>query len=115
MGTLRLGLWNIDDSTGHTSNNHDTTRHLTLHKVLRNSNSKQVGSVDVDAPQLAHTINWIVNCVKVLSETSRCDETIDLVMDVEDLGDAFGYGIWVRYICVVSCNSRDPKDWLDFI
>jgi hypothetical protein len=38
--------------------------------VLRNSNSKQISSVDVDTPQLAHTINWIVDCVKVLSESS---------------------------------------------
>lgn len=66
VGSLRLR--NVDDGTAHTSDENDATRSLALHKVTSDSSSEQVGAVDVDTPELSHTVNGILDGVEVLGE-----------------------------------------------
>lgn len=66
VGSLRLRY--VDDSATHTPNEDDATRSLALHKVTSDSSSEEVGAVDVDTPELPHTVNGVLNGVEVLGK-----------------------------------------------
>jgi hypothetical protein len=63
-----LGLGYVDDGATHTSDEDDATGSLALHKVTSDSSSEEVGTVDVDTPELSHTIDGVLDGVKVLGE-----------------------------------------------
>lgn len=49
--------------------------------------SKEVGPVNVHAPELPQAIWWVCDSVEVLGETSRCYQVIDLAVVLDDFGD----------------------------
>jgi hypothetical protein len=63
-----LGLRHVDDSATHASNEDNATRSLALHKVTSDSGSEEVGAVDVDTPELSHTVDGVLDGVEVLGE-----------------------------------------------
>lgn len=63
-----LGLGYVDDGTTHTADEDDATRSLALHKVTSDSSSEEVGAIDVDTPELPHTVDGVLDGVKVLGK-----------------------------------------------
>jgi hypothetical protein len=63
-----LGLRHVDNGATHTSDEDDATRSLALHKVTSDSGSEEVGAVDVDTPELSHTVDGVLDGVEVLGE-----------------------------------------------
>lgn len=84
----RLWLRHIDNSTRHASNKDHCSWRLTFHQVFCNTNGKEVCSIHVDAPELADTVDWVVDSWEVLGETGGCDEVVNLAMLRDDLCDA---------------------------
>ena len=66
VGSLRLR--NVDNGTTHTSDEDNATGSLALHEVTSDSSSEEVGAVDVDTPELSHTVNGVFDGVEVLGE-----------------------------------------------
>lgn len=85
VGSLRLG--NVDDGTAHTSNEDDTTRSLALHEVTSNTSGEEIGAVNIDTPELSHTVDRILDGVEVLSEAGRCDQVVDLAVLADYIGE----------------------------
>lgn len=73
-----------------------------------NSRRKQVGAVDVDAPQPAHAVDRVVDGLKVLGEAGRGDEVVDLAVGRHDLGDAGLDRLRVRDVGVVRRHLGQP-------
>lgn len=49
--------------------------------------SKEVGPVNVHAPELPQPIWWVCDSVEVLGETGRCDQVVDLPVVLDNFGD----------------------------
>lgn len=80
-----MGLGNVDNGTAHTSDEDHAAGGLALHQVLGDSDGEEIGTVNVDAPQLAHAVDRVVDGVVVLGETSAGDEVVDLSMRLDDI------------------------------
>lgn len=63
---------------------------------------EQVGTIDVDSPELAHAVDGVVNGLEVLGEARGSDEGVDLAVLLNDLCDAGVDGFGVGNIGVVS-------------
>lgn len=74
---------------------------LARHQVLSDSDSKEVCAVYVDAPQLTHAINRVVDSIIVLGETGTGDEVVDLSVLLDDILDAALHRVGIRNIGVV--------------
>lgn len=57
------------------------------HQMPSNSRRKQISPVDIDAPELPHSINRVRNSLEVLCEPGRGHEVVYLAVLTEDLGD----------------------------
>ena len=68
---------------------------------------EEVGAVDVDAPELAHAVDWVGGRFEVLGETGGGYEVVDFVVLREDGGDAGVDGGGVGYVAVVGCYFGD--------
>lgn len=106
---LRLRLGHVDDRARHAADHDDAAGALTLHQMTSDRGSEKVGAVDIDGPELAHTLDGVVDGLKVLSETSRCDEVVDLAVGGENLGDAGVDGLGVGDVSVVGGNLGDAR------
>lgn len=73
---------NVDNGTRHASDHDNASRCLPLHEVLRNCDSIQVGAINVDTPELLHTVVRVGYRIVVLSEASGCDEVVDLAVSL---------------------------------
>ncbi len=104
---LRLRLRNVDNGTGHAANEDHAARALPLHEMTGDGRSKQVCAVDVDAPELAHAVNGVVDSLKVLREAGRGDEVINLAVLLNDLGNAGVDGRGIGNVGVVSGDFGD--------
>lgn len=82
---MRLG--DVYDGTGHASNEDNASRALALHQVTSNGGSKEVGTVNVNGPKLANTVNGVFDGLEILGETSGGDEIVDLAVSLDDLCD----------------------------
>lgn len=69
--------------------------------MLGHSRRKEIGAVDVDAPQFANPVNGVGDGIKVLCETSRGDEMIDAAMLLDNLGERGVDRVGVRDIGIV--------------
>ena len=49
--------------------------------------SKEVGPVNIHAPELPQPIWWVCDSVEVLGETGGCHQVVDLAMVLDDFGD----------------------------
>jgi hypothetical protein len=80
----------------------------------RHRRRKQIGAVDVDAPQLAHAVDRVGDGLKVLGEAGRGDKVVDLAVRLDDLGDAGLDRCRVRDIGVVGGDPRESAEniWL---
>ena len=97
--SLRLG--NINDSAGHGADHNDATGRLPLHKVLSNIDGEEVCAVDIDAPQLLHTVEGVVDGLEVLGEAGRRDQVIDLAVLGQDFGHGIAHGVGVGDVSVM--------------
>lgn len=75
-----LWLWNVDNRATHAANHDHATRNFALHKMFRNTNSEEVGAINIDTPELLDTIVRVRDGVKILSEASRGNKVVDLAM-----------------------------------
>lgn len=73
-----------------------------------NRRGKQVCAIDVDAPQLAHAVDGVVDSLKVLCEAGRGDEVVNLAMLLNDLGNTGIDGRGIRDIGIVSSDLGNP-------
>lgn len=64
--------------------------------------SEEVGTIDIDGPELAHAVDGVVNGLEVLGEARGSDEGVDLAVLLDDLCDAGVDGVGVGDISVVS-------------
>lgn len=55
--------------------------------MLCYSNGKQVCAINIDAPKFSYSLDGIVDCIEVLSETGRGDQVVDLSMLLDDLSN----------------------------
>lgn len=69
----RLGLRDIDHGAGHGANHDHAPFGLSVHQMTGNAGCEEVGAVNVDAPELLHTIIGVGDCVKILGEAGRGD------------------------------------------
>lgn len=77
--------------------------------MASDTGSEEVSAVDVDTPELAQTVDGVVDGLKVLGETSRGDEVVDLAVGLDDLGDTGVDGLLVADVCVVSSDLGDTE------
>ena len=49
------------------------------------SGGKEVGAVNIYTPELSHPVDWVRDCLKVLGETGRGHEVVDLAVLADDL------------------------------
>lgn len=49
--------------------------------------SKEVGPVNVHAPEFPQPIWWVCDSVKILGETGRRNQMVDLAVVLDDFGD----------------------------
>lgn len=98
----RLRLRHVDDASGHAADHDDAARGLSLHEMLRHPDRKEVGPVDVDAPQLLDPVIGVRDGIKVLRESSRSDQVVDLAMVTDDIGNCRVDRLGRRDICIMS-------------
>lgn len=72
-----LGLWYVDDRAGHGADEHHATRSLAFHQVASYRSSEEVGSIYVNTPELADSVNWVVDGFEVFGEAGGCYEIVD--------------------------------------
>jgi hypothetical protein len=105
VGSLRL--WDVDNGTAHGTDHDNAAIGLALHQVLCDTNGKQPGAVDVDTPQLLHTVVWVVNGWVVLGEAGRGDEVVDLAVLCNDLVEGCGHRLGLGDVGVVGGDARN--------
>ncbi len=66
---------------------------------------KQIGAVDIDAPELPHAVDRVGDGFKVLGEARRRDQVVDPAVLGDDLGNASLDTGLVGDVGVVSCYS----------
>ena len=109
LGGVVWSLWlgHVDDRSRHATDHDHATLGLSLHEMLGDSSSEKVGAVDIDTPQLLDTVVWVADSVKVLGETSRSHEVVNLAVIANDLLDGVVNGIGVGNIGIVGCDLGD--------
>ena len=105
VGSLRL--WDVDNGTAHGADHDNAAVGLALHQVLCDTNSEQPRAVDVNTPQLLHTVVWVVNSWVVLGEPGGGDEVVDLAVLRDDLVEGRSHGLGLGDIGVVSGDTRN--------
>lgn len=70
--------------------------------MLGNGDSEEICAIYVDAPQLAHAVNRVVDSVVVLGETGAGDKVVDLSVLLDDLVNTLLNRVCIRYIGVMS-------------
>lgn len=101
-GVVRsLGLGNINDSAGHGADHDDAPGRLPLHQVLSNINGEKVCAVDIDTPQLLHTVEGVVDGLEVLGEAGRRDQVIDLAVLGQDFGHRIAHRVGVSDVGIM--------------
>lgn len=84
----------VDNGTRHAADEYYATGSLAIHEVTSHTSSEEVGAVDVDAPELSHTIDGVFDGVEVLGEAGRGNEVVDLSVLVDDIReDALNRGL----------------------
>jgi hypothetical protein len=113
-GVVRsLRLWDVDDGTAHGTDHDDAARRLALHQVLGDTDSEEPGTVNVDTPQLLHTVVWVIDGREVLGEAGGGDQVVDLAVLRDDLVKRRGYGLGLRDVGIV-CGDLGyiPRAWV---
>lgn len=105
---LRLGLGNVDDGTAHAADEDHAALGVALHEVAGNGRGEEVGAVDVDGEQLAHTLDGVVGGVVVLGEAGGRDQVVDLAVLRDDVGDAGADRVRIRHVGVVGRHFWGP-------
>lgn len=93
-----MGLWYIDNATAHASNEDHAALSLALHQVLGDIDGEEISTIDINGPQLAHAVDWVVDGVVVLGETCAGDQIVDLAVLFDDFLNARLYRVGVRYV-----------------
>jgi len=75
--------------------------------VLCHGNGEKVGAIDVNTPELANSVDRVIDGFKVLGEASRRDQIVYLAVLCEYLGNGFLDGFLGRYIGVVCSDFWD--------
>lgn len=102
-----LGLGHVDDGTGHAADQDHAAVALALHEVAGDGRGEEVGTVDVDGPELAQAVDGVVDGLEVLGEAGRGDEVVDLAVGGDHLSDARLHGLGVRDVGVVCSDLGD--------
>jgi hypothetical protein len=111
VGGLRLR--DVDDGTAHGADHDNAAIGLALHQVLRDADSEQPGTVNVDSPQLLHTVVRIVDGWVVLGEAGGCDKVVDLAVLRNDLVESCGHRLRLGDVGVVCGDARDVlRSWV---
>lgn len=71
VGSLRLR--DVDNGARHASDEYHAAGCLALHEVLCDGDREQVCAIDVDAPELPHSVDRVVDGLEVLCEAGRCN------------------------------------------
>ena len=100
LGSIVRCLWlrYVHNSTGHAPNHNHRPLRLSLKEMFSVFASPEVGTINVDTPELIQAVRRIGNGVKILREASRSNKMVDLAMFDKDLGQAGFDGLWVRDI-----------------
>lgn len=106
-----LWLRNVNDGSRHATNEDYASICLALHQVLCNGDCEEICAINVDAPELADTIDWVIDGFEVLGESGGCDQVVNLAMLLDDLCDCGVDGLGGGDISVVSCDFGDSVDW----
>lgn len=104
-----LRLWNIDNASRHTSNEHHTSRRLSPDQMFCDCNGEKICTVDIYPPELLHPIWRITDSIKVLCKSSGCYESVNFAMLMQDFGNCDINRLVVGHICIMCCNSRRPS------
>jgi len=108
VGGLRLR--HIDDSARHGADHDDVAWGVALHQMLGYARGEQVGAVDVDAPELLHALERVVDCVEVLGKACRGDQVVDPAMLGYYLGQSRAHRVWVGDVGVVGGDFGHSKE-----
>lgn len=100
-----LGLRNVDDSTGHGTDENDGALGIVGHSVLSNSLGPEVGASDVDIEDSLEAVMRIVLSGDVLRETSGGDELVDLAVGGNDSCNALVHGLGLGNIASVGSDQ----------
>lgn len=75
-----LRLRHIHDCARHAANHDNASWRISLHKMLGYSHSIKIGTVDIDSPELLHTVVWVGDSIVVFGEPSRRYKVVNLPM-----------------------------------
>lgn len=103
-----LGLGNVDDLSGHAADHDDAARCLTLHEVFCDTRCEKVCAVNINPPELLHSVIGVGDGIEVLGEPGGGDQVVDSAMLLDDLRKSLVYGVGVRYIGIVCGDSGQP-------
>ena len=102
-----LRLRHIDHGARHTPDEHNGARGLALHEMSSDANGEEVRAVDIDTPELAHTVGWVGDGVEVFGEAGGGNEVVDLAVIGNDLGDGGVDGVGVGNVGIVGGDFGD--------
>ena len=104
----RLRLGHVDNGARHAADEDHAAGALSRHQVAGDRGGEEVGAVDIDSPELAHTIDGVVDGLEVLGEAGRGDQVVDLAVRCDDLGYALIHGLRIGDISIVCRDLGDP-------
>lgn len=72
--------------------------------MLGDGDGEEVGTINIDAPELAHAIDRVVDGIEVLGKAGRSDEVVNLAMGINYLSDALFDGSGIRDVGIVGSD-----------
>lgn len=112
----RLGLGYVDNRAAHAADEYHTALGTTVHQVTGNGSGEEVGAVEVDSEQLAHTLDGVVDGLEVLGEPSRGHKVVNFAVLGEDFSQTGVDAVEIRDVGVVSRDLGDPaSEWLSIL
>ena len=93
-----LRLRHIDNGARHRANHNHAALCLALHQMPSNLATKEVCPVNIHAPELPEPVWWVCDSIKILGETGRCDQVVDLAVVLDNFGDRRFDRLIVRHI-----------------
>jgi hypothetical protein len=104
-GVVRcLWLRHVDDGARHAADEDNAARRVPLHQMLRDSHGVEVGSINVDPPELLDAVVGVRDGIVVFGEPGRCHQVVDFSMLFDNLGERLADRRRTRDIAEMGCD-----------
>lgn len=110
----RLWLRHIYHSSRHGPNHHHTASRFAFHQVTSDRDRKEVCAINIDSPELPHTLDGVLDRIKILREPGRSYQMVDLAVLFDDLLNCSIDRILICHIGIVRCDFWHAAELLVF-